>query len=614
MNRLGFLYDASRCVGCHACQIACKEHHKLGAGDFFRRAATREVEAGGRARRMHFSGACNHCADPACTAVCPTGAMYVDADGTVQHDDRLCIGCGRCVHHCPYGAPSLNKVTGYAQKCDACRDRRAQGLEPVCVAACPTRALRFGELGEEGCSSDALPFLPESARTQPSLRILGVEGPPAPSPVPLPAGETSAGFRRDTDETFVVLGGGAAAISAVKSIRARNATAAIHLVSREERLPYCRPMLSKGLLGSFLIDRYPIVTAAWLEENRITCHWGSAARELDGAGRRVLLENGEALSYDKCVYALGADCFVPPIPGRERDGVFTLRTAADLEGIRRRTLFTQNAVVIGGGITGLEIAWELKRLGLTVTVLEMADLLMGRLLDADSSRLLREQLERAGVGVETGVRIGELSGEDSVSRVLLEDGRSFPAELVILSTGVRPSVALAQRAGLATDRAVCVNERMETSLAGVYACGDCCDRSTATWVQSVRQGEIAGANAAGEALDYRGIPEPAMVHTAGTSLLCAGDMGKQPGVAYQLLYGVGAGDPSRYEINPKQGSRQGVHLACCFRDDRLAGATLLGSLSCMRTVQEAVERHWTRTEFVRAMEERGITFHEEEAL
>lgn len=175
MERVGFLYDATRCIGCKACQVACKEKNKLGTGDFFRRVETLEITSGEDQVKVHFSGACNHCEEPACVAVCPTGAMYIAEDGTVQHNDALCVGCGRCVHHCPYGAPSLNKATGYAQKCGACSTLRREGRNPACVDACLTRALRFGPLeelqqaGGEPC--DGLPFLPSSAQTKPALLV-----------------------------------------------------------------------------------------------------------------------------------------------------------------------------------------------------------------------------------------------------------------------------------------------------------------------------------------------------------------------------------------------------------------------------------------------------------
>ena len=613
MERLGFLYDTTRCVGCKACQIACKEQNKLGVGDFFRRVETLTAEGA----LVHFSAACNHCQEPACAAACPTGAMYIAEDGTVQHNDEICVGCGRCVHNCPYGAPSLNKVTGYAQKCGACAGRRGEGLAPACVAACPTRALAFGPLREaddDMTSADGLPFLPPATQTKPSLLLRRKTGGTRPEQPAGPAmrKKAPAVFRRDTDQRFLILGGGVAAISAARAIRARNATASIQIISSEDRIPYCRPMLSKGLLGSFSEDRYPVVSETWLEENRVRLTLGQTVEILDRAAGTVTLVDRTVVPYDKCVYALGSRCFIPPIAGKNMPGVFTLRSHTDLRAMRRRMLSAAHAVVVGGGITGLESAWEMKKAGLQVTVLDLAPVLMGRLLDSRSAGILRRRIEDAGVAVETGISIKALEGGgDGVTAVILEDGRSFPAELVLLSTGFRANAALAKEAGLAADRAVTVTAAMETSDPDIYACGDCVDLSLSTWMQSVQQGEIAGANAAGDHLAFRVQPEPAMVHTADTSLLSIGDMGKGPEGDYRLVYASGRGPRGRFFVNPKTPYRQDTFYAFCFHRGVLAGATLIGDLGEMLAVQEAVRRRQEENAFLQDMLRKGIEVHAE---
>lgn len=177
MGRLGFLFDQTRCIGCNACQMACKDRHNLEPGQYFRRADTIETKDGW----MHYSGACNHCADAACVKACPTGAMHVRPDGTVGHDAGKCIGCGTCVWACPYGAPSLSHKKGIAQKCDACEALRMQGKNPACVDACITHCLGFTDLDQipdeirEKAVRD-LEFLPDSALTDPSVLILTKRG------------------------------------------------------------------------------------------------------------------------------------------------------------------------------------------------------------------------------------------------------------------------------------------------------------------------------------------------------------------------------------------------------------------------------------------------------
>jgi anaerobic dimethyl sulfoxide reductase subunit B (iron-sulfur subunit) len=173
MAILGFFFDMARCIGCGACQVACKDTYNLNAGEFYRRVALVSVETAGGKILHPYSGACNHCEKPACVDVCTQKAMYVAPDGTVQHDDDKCVACGACLWNCPYGAVSFSQRKGVTQKCDACAERRAKGKEPACVAACVTGALRFGELETvtQESTTRGPSFLPNPETTQPSVRI-----------------------------------------------------------------------------------------------------------------------------------------------------------------------------------------------------------------------------------------------------------------------------------------------------------------------------------------------------------------------------------------------------------------------------------------------------------
>lgn len=182
MATYGFVYDQTRCIGCNACQMACKDGHDLELGIFFRRAATLEfTDSRGRLCILHYSGGCNHCRQPACVEHCPTGAMHHQSDGTVAVDAGRCIGCGSCTWVCPYGAPALSRRTGRSMKCDSCIERRQQGKQPLCVEACLTRCLQFLDLDtlapeEKARYTSALCILPDPELTHPNLLILPKEG------------------------------------------------------------------------------------------------------------------------------------------------------------------------------------------------------------------------------------------------------------------------------------------------------------------------------------------------------------------------------------------------------------------------------------------------------
>jgi len=179
MEELGFFFNPGRCIGCKACQAACKDRNCLGNNVFFRRADL--IVPSGDGLPLYYSGACNHCQEPACSQVCPTGAMYMKSDETTVHDSGKCIGCGMCIWSCPYGAPAFFAQSGRANKCDSCYELRSEGRQPICTEACVTGSLMFGDLDEfqKQLGSDykelsSLPgFLPDGSLTNPRLMVKG---------------------------------------------------------------------------------------------------------------------------------------------------------------------------------------------------------------------------------------------------------------------------------------------------------------------------------------------------------------------------------------------------------------------------------------------------------
>ncbi len=176
MSRLGFYYDQTRCTGCRTCQIMCKDVNNLQIGINYRQVKTYEQGEYPNPGYYHFSWSCNHCENPACVKSCPSGAMHIEEDGTVQPNDDLCIGCKYCVEACPYGAPKYNIQAAVTRKCTACILLRAEGLNPACVDACTMRCLDFGDMEElklkygEALVQD-IAVLPNSIETTPSLLI-----------------------------------------------------------------------------------------------------------------------------------------------------------------------------------------------------------------------------------------------------------------------------------------------------------------------------------------------------------------------------------------------------------------------------------------------------------
>ena len=174
---VGVSFDMTRCIGCRACQVVCKDKNRLEVGTLYREVHTYSVGEFPSVQAYSYSFGCNHCEEPICLKNCPTGAIYKAEDGTVIQDQSKCIGCRMCVMSCPYGQPKFIEELGVSGKCDGCYGLRQAGGEPACVAGCPNRALEFGDIDElrakhgEGLDDGTIAVLPSRDETQPHVLI-----------------------------------------------------------------------------------------------------------------------------------------------------------------------------------------------------------------------------------------------------------------------------------------------------------------------------------------------------------------------------------------------------------------------------------------------------------
>lgn len=355
----------------------------------------------------------------------------------------------------------------------------------------------------------------------------------------VPVDADAVSFKNDTDRKYLIVGGGIAAISAAEAIRRRDGTGEITLLSAEDYLPINRPMLTKDLVtASTAPESLAVHDAGWYAERGITLKLGMTVTGLDPEKKEASTDKGERFYYDKLVWAAGAECFVPPFRGRDKPGVITIRHLWDSAELTRRMAGAKSAVVIGGGVLGLEAASELMRAGIKVTVLEATPQIVGRQVDRTTADKLKEFMSGLGVECLEGVSIQEITGGDEADGVLLADGRHFPADFVLVSCGNRANLGPMKEAGATIDRAIVVNARMETSLPDVYACGDCCQFDGVNfqlWQEASDQGRTAGANAAGEETLYRHQMLGLSMEGFGTSLYALGDPGKREGVPYKTV-------------------------------------------------------------------------------
>lgn len=386
-------------------------------------------------------------------------------------------------------------------------------------------------------------------------------------------------FRNDTKNCYVILGNGIAGLQAAAAIRERDKTGDIVMISEEPYRTYNRPMLTKSIMAELDEEQIAVQDASWYEENHIQLVLGKEVTEIQPETHTVILEDGSQFLYTKLIYAAGARCFVPPINGAGKKGVVAIRGLKDVKEIETMLPSVKHVIVIGGGVLGLEAAWELKKSKCDVTVLEAAPMLMGRQLDEPAAELLKKIAKEQGIDIHTSVQVVEFTGEDQVSSVLLADGREFPAELVIISAGVRANTAVIEKSGVKTEKAVVVNERMETSAADIYACGDCAEFegiNYAIWPEASEQGRIAGANASGDELVYQEVSSGLSFHGMKTALFAAGDNGKNPNLIYKTVEFKDMGKKHYQKLY--------------FLNNRLCGVILIGDVSRMAELTEALEK------------------------
>lgn len=396
----------------------------------------------------------------------------------------------------------------------------------------------------------------------------------------IPAEEDAVTYANDTDRDYLIIGGGIAAVSAAEAIRKRDKTGAIDIISAETELPINRPMLTKDLqMAIYRPQELSVHGEDWYTERDIRFTLGRKVVAIDPNKKCVTLDCGEAIRYDKLIYALGGECFVPSFKCSDKKGIVAIRHLSDIEQLSEMLKNAKNAVVIGGGVLGLEAASELHRFGLKVTVLESAPQICARQIDELNAERFLGVMERLGVPCYEGVNIEEICGGERVRGVRLDDGREFPADLLVISCGIKSSVELAQTAGIKVERSVVVNEHMETNVSDIYACGDCAvfdGVNMQLWQEAVEQGKVAGANAVGEKLSFVNKPLGFSLAGFGASLFAIGDVGKED---------------KRYRTVELVDSVRGKGETWYFVGGRLEGAIVFNKNEKIDSVSTAVLTH-----------------------
>jgi nitrite reductase (NADH) large subunit len=381
---------------------------------------------------------------------------------------------------------------------------------------------------------------------------------------------------------LVIVGDGVAGVAAARTIARLRPEAGIEIYSSESHYYYSRPRLWEFLAGAIHEEALYFYPPVWYQERGIRVHLGTRITRLVPECRQVSLADGQVAFYDRLLLATGSHPFVPPIPGVEKEGVFTLRTIEDARRMRTYARGARRAVAVGGGLLGLETARALSTLGLEVTVVELLPRLLPRQLDIAGAALLTKMIEGMGLHVVTGAAIQAITGHDRAEGVILKSGDIVPADLILISCGVRPTVSLARQAGLTISRGVVVDEYMRTSAEDVYAAGDVAEfdgQVPCIIPVAIAQGRVAGTHmAGGDPEPYQGTVLSYILKVVGIDLTSMGVIAPE-GEGYQELRRV-----------DEAGQR---YKKFVLRDGRLVGAILLGEKegvgSISRLIGEGVD-------------------------
>jgi nitrite reductase (NADH) large subunit len=371
-------------------------------------------------------------------------------------------------------------------------------------------------------------------------------------------------------EPLVIIGNGMAAARLCDELSQRAlGRYAIAVVGKEPRLAYNRVLLSSVLAGEVAAGDLTVKPADWWRKHGVTLCYGTGATAIDPAARTVTLEDGRTLSFAKLVFATGSRAIRLPIPGADLPGVLTFRDLADTESIVAAARRGSRAVVIGGGLLGIEAAYGLAKAGVAVTLVHLMDRLMERQLDPRAAALLKRAVEAKGITVELEAATAKLHGSDRVESVELKDGRMLPVDTVVIAVGIAPNAEIARSASLTVNRGIVVDDGLATSDPNIFAIGECAEHRGTCYglVEPANdQARVLAERFAGRNATYAGSINATNLKVSGVHVFSAGDFLGAPGTESIVLADAGLG----------------TYRKLVIEGERLVGAVLYGDTADAR--------------------------------
>ena len=384
----------------------------------------------------------------------------------------------------------------------------------------------------------------------------------------------------------VIVGSGVAGVAAARVVRENDAKAKISIYTDENHLYYPRPRLYEILSGEAKPQEIYMFSEQWYEKRDINVHLNKKVLGVETAKKELLLEDRAKVKYDKLLLANGAHPFVPSIRGVEKTGVFSLRSIKDALTMKEYTKKTRKAIIIGGGLLGLEFAASLRKLGQQVEVVEIFPRLLPRQLDQDGATILKDRIETRGINIVLGVKTEEILGKKTVSGILLDNGEELSGNLVLISAGVRSNIDLAVDAGIKVEKGVVVDEHMQTSVNDVYAAGDVAEfrgRVYGIIPAALEQANIAAMNMLEkEKRVYEGTIPSNTLKIVGVDLTSMG-----------LVNPEGP----QYEEVKKIDKGKGVYKKIVLEKGKIVGAIVLGDRKLVTWIKKLMDQKTGVTEY-----------------
>ena len=394
----------------------------------------------------------------------------------------------------------------------------------------------------------------------------------------------------------VIIGNGLAGTMAAKTLRELDPEVEIVVFAEEKYSYYPRPNLIEYISGKLPYERIFAFTGDWHVRQKIDIRLGTAVRKIRSESREVELDADRRESYDVLLIANGALSFIPPIKGTDKRGVFTLRTLDDAQAVIEYLKDHHQVVIIGGGLLGLEIARAIRLRGAEVEVVEFFDRLLPRQLDAQGAALLRSQVEALGIRVRLGVTTEEVLGQNEVAGIRLKDGEVVGADMAVVAAGVRPNLSLPHDAGLATDKGLVVDDRMQTSHPQIFAAGDGVQHRGKLYgiiPASFEQARAAAYNMLGQEKLYQGTMPSTTLKVVGL---------------YVTSLGLANPEGQGYEEIRKFSKEEGIYKKIVLQDGALVGAIWMGTKKGVSEIARAVTAKTKVNQWINTLLEDSFDF------